>query len=425
LTLFDRNGLGGLANGFHVLKGKNFFLDKYYHHIFKSDLEIIESIQTAGLGADLSWRESRSAIFSNGALWSISKPHNLLTFSPLGNIWQRTLMTCNLLSLKLTPGWEHLDGVRCREFFERRLNLAGYRNLWKPLLQQKFGEHFDNIPASFLWGRIYPRSRSREKGKESLGYLKGGFQRLFLAWSKELLARGAKMYTNNPLNEIAPGTPVTVTSQSQGVETFDKLIWTAPLDRLSAAMREIPSDIRQKINSIKYIAVKCLVLVMKKRLGDYYWVNNIDPDVSFGAAIEHTNLVPPQWYGNNHVLYVVNYHEQASPTGEMGIKETIEEHLPSLKKAYPSFSRDNILRAYLFKDKHASPLYDLHYAGRIPPYSGWIENVDLCGMAQVYPGDRNMNNCLRNAIRYLSAAIPAECTMPEQGVRPSNYSRII
>ena len=39
---------------------------------------------------------------------------------------------------------------------------------------------------------------------------------------------------------------------------------------------------------------------------------------------------------------------------------------------------------------------------RIPPYQGWLLNVDICGMAQVYPEDGNMNNCVKNAFRYVS-----------------------
>ena len=49
---------------------------------------------------------------------------------------------------------------------------------------------------------------------------------------------------------------------------------------------------------------------------------------------------------------------------------------------------------------------DLDFAERVPPYQGWLENVDVCGMAQVYPVDRNMNHGMENAIRYAERRFP-------------------
>ena len=400
VVVYEHNQPGGLAGGVLFPGTKDIYLDKYYHHIFKSDIEIIRLIEEHGLGSDLMWLESKSGIFTKGHHWPFGTPRDLLSFSPIGNLWQRLLMGVNLFYFKCVEDWQHLDSISCREFFEQRWNLAGYRNLWEPLLQKKFGDAFDNIPASFLWGRIHPRAQSREKGRETLGYLRGGFQRLILTMVESIRERGGMVVTDNPVQHIIPGNKPQVVSKD-GDETFDRVVWTISLDLLSKLVKDIPLEVVRKAKAIEYIAVTCLVIVMNKQQGNFYWLNNMDPGISFGAVIEHTNLASPEDYGGNHILYVVNYHRQNCNFDNIGAEQNLDMHLPSLHKVFHDFRQEDIDRIYLFKNSYSSPLYNLRFLERIPPYQGWLPNVDICGMAQVYPEDRNMNHCVRNTLNYI------------------------
>ena len=87
--------------------------------------------------------------------------------------------------------------------------------------------------------------------------------------------------------------PIIITNTSE--VSFDKVVWTISLGPIRHIVQDLPSVIINKINYVQYMAVTCLVLVMNKRQSNYYWVNNIDPDISFGAVIEHTNLVPSKY----------------------------------------------------------------------------------------------------------------------------------
>ncbi len=44
---------------------------------------------------------------------------------------------------------------------------------------------------------------------------------------------------------------------------------------------------------------------------DTYWLN-IAHDAPFGALIEHTNFVPKERYGGDHLLYVASYVQDES-----------------------------------------------------------------------------------------------------------------
>lgn len=402
--LYEKAKPGGLAFGFPFFQKNKFYLEKYYHHIFKSDSEILKLIKENHLDSNLLWFSSNIGIYTHGKIWDLDTPLDFLLFSPIGNFWQRILMGLNLFYFKKTKKWEHLDSLKCQDFFASRWNLKGYKNLWEPLLKQKFSQNYDNIPTSFLWGRIHPRSQSREDGKEALGYLLGGFQRLFNAMAGVIEDRYGKVSVNDQILKIIPGRHPTVLSK-KGEQRFDRLIWTISLNQMPSVIKEVTQPIIQKINSIRYMAVTCLVLIMDRQLSNYYWLNNIDPDISFGALIEHTNLVPSSFYNGHNIVYIANYHNFNDPISQLSLNDVYKMHLPSLLKIYPNITKAVILRKYLFRDIYSCPLYNLGYLKRIPPYQGWINKVDICNMAQVYPLDRNMNNCLINANNYLSSLI--------------------
>ena len=402
VTLFTQGQVGGLAGGFPYRDCPGVYLDRFYHHIFTSDTALIDLIQEHNLQDDLLWLPSKSGLIARGRLWPLAGAVDLLRFSPLGSVPQRLRMGWNLLRIKRSADWRPLDTVGCREFFERRGNLAGYRNLWEPLLKQKFADAYDEIPASFLWGRLCARAGSRSRARECLGYLRGGFQRLFVEMKAAITAGGGRVRTGRPARELRAGRQPEVVARREAGR-FDRVVWTASLEELLAAVPNPPDDLARRVKAIRYMAVTQLILVMKRRQTDYYWLNNIDPENTFGGIIEHTNLASPDEYHGDHVLYVVNYHRPGDPQFHGQSANTLlDYHLPSLKRTLPGFCRQHVVRLYAIRAAYASPLYDLGFAARMPPYQGWLPGVDICTQAQVYPHDRNMSHCVENAMRYVS-----------------------
>ena len=60
----------------------------------------------------------------------------------------------------------------------------------------------------------------------------------------------------------------------------------------------------EKINKIKYQAVICATLGLKKNLSKYYWVNISSDDIPFHGVIEHTNFILSKNYHNNKIAIV-------------------------------------------------------------------------------------------------------------------------
>src|SRR6185503_19402899 len=84
VTLIEREPqLGGLAAGFRV--GPN-ALEKFYHHIFKTDTTIIAFIRELGLENRLIWGRPNTSTLSQGRIVSLGGIPDLLRLPLLGPV---------------------------------------------------------------------------------------------------------------------------------------------------------------------------------------------------------------------------------------------------------------------------------------------------------------------------------------------------
>src|SRR5712691_2974598 len=71
---------GGLAAGFRI---GDAWLEKFYHHLFRTDKTVIKLIQELGLGDRLEWSHPRTVFMIGGQFHQFDSPLTLLKFSPL------------------------------------------------------------------------------------------------------------------------------------------------------------------------------------------------------------------------------------------------------------------------------------------------------------------------------------------------------
>ena len=97
-------------------------------------------------------------------------------------------------------------------------------------------------------------------------------------------------------------------------------------------------------------------------------------------------------------MYVINYLNPEHDYLKMDVDTLWKTHWPSLQRVFPGFVESDVLQKLLFKSPAASPLYDLGFKSKMPPFQGLAKNIGLLGMSQVYPIDRNMNHCIQVAL---------------------------
>jgi protoporphyrinogen oxidase len=330
-------------------------------------------------------------------MYKLSTPRDLLRFKPL-SLWNRLRLGMLVPRARLLKNWRALESRTAREWLIELAGPTGYRVVWEPLLRGKFGDVAEEISAVWLWNKLCLRGGSRsKKGDEILLYYKGGFAALTTALGVAIRERGGAIITGAPVGEIvvSKGRAVAVRTPT-GLIPCDDVIITTPLP-IAADLLEphVDSDSVARLRRVRYLANICLVLELSKALSDLYWVNVNDPSFPFVGVIEHTNFESPAAYGNRHIVYLSRYLQATDPVYGVSDDEYLAYALPHLRRMFPTFDPDTILRHHVWRADHAQPIVERDYSTLIPPFTTPVPNIFLSSMAQIYPEDRGTNYAVR------------------------------
>lgn len=395
VTIFEAGPeLGGLAASFEI---EGIPLEKAYHHLFRTDHDILSLISELNANQLLDWRPSSVAIYRGGRLWSFMSPLDLLRFGACSFVGRvRTGMVA--LYLQKTKNWRSLAKHSAFEWMKSRCGESATNAIWGPLLKGKFAHHANDVSMAWLWARLHVRANSREPGEgEKLGYIKGGFVKLIDALEKNLLSNGANIHRGTPVASIssdAIGPFLNINSEEQ---RFDSVLFTGSgkaLLRLCVENLQM-EDYKAKLDSINYLGAICHVFTTDQNLGQHYWINVNESDAPFLVFIQHTNLIPKSEYNGKHVYYIGAYLSQTEGRFLDTDQNIVNEWHSYLKKMYPSFDATKIERSHLFRFRDAQHIVDRDYERKIPSYQTPLNGVFLANFSQIYPEDRGTNFAVR------------------------------
>ena len=395
VTVLEKYGTwGGQAATVPLLDTR---IEYFYHHLFGSDAYILGLMDELGISDQLRWIESKVGWYSDGQIYDLVSPLDLLRFKPL-NLFNRIKLGLMYLYLPRINDWRRLERITARDWILRYMGQDIYQRFWGPLLRGKFGDMADQVSMTWLWGKIKVRGSSRQgaSAKELLAYPQGSFEIITQALVDHLRANGAELYLNAQATDLTtdPDNPRKVTGvvTSKGTYPFDAVIATAPaytlLDIAPPAMDEAYAA---TLRSVRYQAALVLLMVSKQSLSRIYWMNIADRTMPYVAVIEHTNYVPPSEYQGRHLIYVSNYLERDDPRFGMKSSELFELYVPHLKRINPAFGADWIEQKMIFRAAAGQPVITRNYSQRIPDHRTPLEGLYLANTLQIYPEDRGTN----------------------------------
>ena len=117
---------GGLVGTFSV-GGEA--LERFYHHLFTSDVDYVSLAEELGLGGEIEWLPSKMGFYSGGRLYPFGTPASLLGFSPLGVKGRLELVLSTLRLRQMTRLARPRGGDRHRLAEEERLRPRPRRRL--------------------------------------------------------------------------------------------------------------------------------------------------------------------------------------------------------------------------------------------------------------------------------------------------------
>jgi protoporphyrinogen oxidase len=395
VTIYEKDSdIGGLAGTFELSPGVR--VEKFYHHWFTSDVDVLNLIDELGLGHLKQYHSSNTGLYFTNSIFRLASPLDLLTFSPLP-LLDRIRTGFMALYARKVNDWKPLEHISAEDWLVKHGGRKAYDAIWNPLMQGKFGVEARNVSAVWIWNKLKLRGSSRDKkGGESLVYFGGGFGALTNGIRQALEKLGVSVVLNTGVKSILieNGRAAGVETE-RGVHRADAVLATVPLPQFVQMTPDLPTDYRKQCESIRFLGNSCLVLRLSRSLSSTYWLNVADPSFPFVGIIEHTNLDSKDNYGGDHIVYLSKYLPTSEPLFSFTPDQTLEYCLPFIQRIFPEFKREWIISHHVWKAQYSQPVITKSYSQLIPTIKTPVDDLWLCTMAQIYPEDRGTNYAVR------------------------------
>jgi protoporphyrinogen oxidase len=379
---------GGLAGGFKEPEWK-WSLEKFYHHWFLSDSDMFGLIDELGWKDRVIVRQPKTVMYHDGQFYPFDSIISALLYPGLGWGFNKIRFGFANLYVRLTKNWKPMERTTVDSWMRKWAGETAYNQMWLPMLNGKFGERYARqVNMAWMWARLHSRTTK-------LATFEGGFQAFADALAVELQKRGVVIHYQTGVENIHRDQDgkFSVTS-TIGKSEFDRCLVTVSPALTARMAPDLPADYLKGLLDLKSLGAVVMVLAIKHPLSakGYYWFNlPKSAGFPFLALVEHTNFLPTENYGGDHLLYCGDYLETDHEYFNLTQDELLARFLPALQRINPNFKPVWVRKTWLFRTKYAQPVPLVNHSRNIPAIRTPIPGLYFASMSQVYPWDRGTN----------------------------------
>jgi protoporphyrinogen oxidase len=391
VTIYEAmDTVGGLASGFKE-PGWDWYVEKYYHHWFASDRHMLGLIDELGWRDQVVFKRPYTVIYHEGKFHPFDSMFTNIPKFILQHYRLDEFMRIGLVGmyLRLTNNWRPLEKSTVDEWMRKWAGERIYKLMWEPLVIGKFGERYARqVNMAWLWARLKARTTR-------LGTFQGGFQAFANQLADHLRQMGVRIHLSTPVSRIEPQAAGLLTlTAPQGPSQFDQCLVTTSPALLARLLPTLPPDYLSGLLSLKSMGAVVMVISLKQRLSPegYYWYNL--PKAAgfpFLALVEHTNFLPPEHFGGEHLVYAGDYLETDHEYFSLSQEELLQRFMGALPRINPDFKPDWVRKTWLSRTNYAQPVPFVNHSKNIPAIQTPISGLFFASMSQVYPWDRGTN----------------------------------
>jgi len=390
VTIFEADKqVGGLASGFKEPHW-DWWVEKYYHHWFATDQYVLTLIDELGWKNQVIFNRPYTVMYYKDNFYPFDSISKAILFPGLG--WGINKVRFGLVGLYLrvfTNNWQTLEKHTVDKWLRKWAGSEVYEMMWEPLLIGKFGERYaKQVNMAWMWARLKARTTQ-------LGTFQGGFQGFAEKFATRLREMGVQIHLNTAVESVTtyPGRGLNL-SVSSGVKRYDQCLATTSPGLLSKIVPDLPDTYLAGLKELKSMGAVAMILALKHRLSEegYYWFNlPKSAGFPFLALVEHTNFVPPEYFGGEHIIYIGDYLESDHEYFTLSQDDLLKQFLPALSRFNPKFNPEWILKTWLFRTNYAQPVPLVNHSKNIPTIQTPLPDLYFASMSQVYPWDRGTN----------------------------------
>jgi protoporphyrinogen oxidase len=399
-VLFERAPQpGGLAT-WHDFGA--FTWDRFYHVILPSDSELIAFINELGLGAELHWTPTQTGYYVDRQFHSLSTNVDFLRFPPLSP-WSKFRLAATILYCSRITDWQRLEQVTVEDWLVRTCGRTTFEKFWKPLLLAKLGVNYRRVSAVFIWSYIKRLFSARDAAaqKEHLGYVSGGYRRVFREVESRIAAAGGEIRLHSVVQGVramgAHGMEVRVDGAT---EAFDRVVFTGPTNVLRDTADPGLVDMPAPGRDVEYLGVVCMAVVTRRPFTPYYVLNIGDEAVPFTGVIGMSTVVDTAQTAGRHLTYLPKYVLSTDPLLAAPDDEIRGSFLSALSAMYPGLAQQDIEAVHINRAVKVQPLQVLGYSSLVQPARTRHPDFYVVNTAQFVNNTLNNNEVIRNVNRF-------------------------
>src|SRR3989338_1558265 len=387
--------LGGLAGTWEI---GGIRWDKHYHVMLLSDVHLRNLLHDLELEQEVSWVETKTGFYCGGRFLSMSSVWEFLTF-PVLKWCERMRLGGTIFMISRVRNWHRLEKLTVEKWLKRWSGEIVWQKIWRPLLRAKLGESYTKTSAVFIWAhtqRMY-KARSRRHGRETFGYVHGGYARILNRLAEVLKQRGAEVIVGAGVSEavVGGGGRIVVRLDNGVRREFDRVVYTVPAPIIAATCLGLSSEERSGFNNIEYLGIVCSSVLLKKPLSEYYITNITDEEVPFTGVIELTAVVDKNELGGLSLVYLPKYTMDEEELSRESDEKVKERCLSTLERMYPKFSRKDVVDFKVSRARYLMALPTLCYSEYLPNMETSIPGVWAVNSAQILKGNLNVNETIQ------------------------------
>ncbi|WP_066417604.1 FAD-dependent oxidoreductase [Halorubrum aethiopicum] len=388
-------------------------VERFPHYLSRGDDALASLAADHGLDGRIAWRRGRTARYRDGVVHPLDAPWERLAYPGTGLVDAARAGRLVRAVRRLddadeghddadghdagTDAAADLDAVTVEAFVTERASRATYEGYVEPVLRAEFGDRADGVSAA--WLAEWLRSREdRDRRGAAVGYLDGSMSRLADALveaigEEAIRTRSRVADVSSRVDRDGDGDGVSVT-----VETFETP--ETPDDRRVVDCEGVvvaagPATLRNVTGvdpGVDAVPGTCALVATDEPIVDA-WRVTVEPgelstgeDAPFGTLFAHTNLVPPDRYGGDHLTYLVGRGGSVGDVdgAEDGSEGTVRDRwLSALEDLFPAFSPEAVRSFRIARDPAATVA--ARPGERVPIDLG---EAGLPGVAYAGPGSR-------------------------------------
>lgn len=395
VTVIERaDHVGGLADAWQV---GAVTWDRHYHVTLATDDHLLALLDDLGLSDEMHWHHTRTGVFANGKLHSVSTPLELLRFPPL-RLYDKIRLAATLVYAGRVRDWRRLESVPVASWLQRWSGRRTFERFWRPLLESKLGDAYRETSAAFLWATIQRLTSARRRGltDEVFGHVAGGYARVFERFEQDLRRAGVDFYLGASVERVARGgDQLSVELQGGDKLDFDRVVVTAAAPVAAGLCEGLRPEETAQLTAVRYLGIVCPSVLVKGELPDFYVTNLTDTGFPFTGVINMSAMVGT--FEGASLVYLPRYLDPGHPLFDESDAAIEGLFVAGLRRVFPQIGESDVVAARTSRVRAVMAIPTLNYSDRVPNIETSVPGLYLVSSANIVNGTLNVNETLQLA----------------------------